>query len=79
MAAKWIKFANGEDPWTRYGKEHNAMCITDDCEFVLRTEEEDRKRSERRWDKWEVVMDIGVEKVYQIISIYHAHFDMGEW
>jgi len=79
MAAKWIKFANGEDPWTPYGKAHNAMCITDDCKFIVRTEEEDRTRGERRWDKWEIVLDIGVEKIWKIISVYHAHFDMGEW
>lgn len=78
MAERWIAFANGEDPWKAYGKERHAMCITDGCEFIVRTEEEDRKRPERRWSKWEVVLDIGVEKIWKIISVYHAQFDMDE-
>jgi hypothetical protein len=78
MAKKWITFANGNDPWTPHGKDHNAMCITDGGEFVVRTEKEDRKRAERRWEKWDVVLDIGVEKIWKIISVYHAQFDMDE-
>jgi hypothetical protein len=78
MAGRWIAFANGEDPWKANGKERNAMCITDRCEFIARTEEEDQKRPERRWSKWEVVLDIGVEKIWKIISVYHAQFDMDE-
>lgn len=78
MATRWIKFANGEDPWKPHGKERNSMCITDGGEFVVRTEEEDRKRPERRWSKWDVALDIGVEKIWKIISVYHAHFDIDE-
>jgi carboxylesterase type B len=79
MAARWISFANGEDPWTPYGAQGNAMCMTDQGEFIVRTEKEDRLRGERRWEKWSVVESIGVEKIWKIISVYHAHFDMGEW
>ena len=78
MAGRWIAFANGEDPWTPHGKKKNAMCVTDGGEFIIRTEKEDRKRTERRWDKWDVVLDIGVEKVWKIISVYLAQFDMDE-
>jgi hypothetical protein len=78
MAEKWIAFANGEDPWTPHGKERNSMCITDGGEFIVRTEEEDRKRGERRWGKWDVVLDIGVEKIWKIVSVYHAKFDIDE-
>lgn len=78
MAVRWIKFANGEDPWKPHGTERSSMCITDGFEFVMRTEEEDRKRTERRWSKWDVVLDIGVEKIWKIISVYHAKFDMDE-
>lgn len=78
MAVRWIKFANGEDPWKPHGKDKSSMCITDGCEFVMRTEEEDRKRPERRWNKWDVVLDIGVEKIWKIISVYHAQFDMDD-
>jgi carboxylesterase type B len=77
MAELWITFANGKDPWAPYGEKHNAMCITPDG-FIVRTEEEDRKRDERRWDKWKVVMDIGVEKIWKIIGVYHAQFDIDE-
>jgi carboxylesterase type B len=78
MAGRWIAFANGKDPWKPFGKEGNAMCITDGCEFIVRTEEEDKKRTERRWDKWAIVLDIGVEKIWKVISVYHARFDMDE-
>ena len=78
MAERWIAFANGEDPWTPHGKAKNSMCITDDGEFIVRTEAEDRKRGERRWSKWDIVLDIGVEKIWKIISVYHAKFDMDE-
>jgi carboxylesterase type B len=75
MAARWITFANGEDPWTPHGEEKNAMCINDDGEFVVRNEKDDRKRTERRWRKWDVVLDIGVEKIWKIIRAYHAQID----
>jgi len=78
MAEKWIAFANGDDPWTPHGMERNSMCITDGGEFIVRTEEDDRKRGERRWGKWDVVLDIGVEKIWKIISVYHAKFDIDE-
>lgn len=52
------------------------MCITDGGEFIIRSEEEDRKRPERRWDKWDVVLDIGVEKIWKVISAYQARFDI---
>jgi carboxylesterase type B len=78
MAGRWITFANGEDPWKPHGKERNSMCITDGGEFIVRTEKEDRERPERRWNKWDVVLDIGVEKIWKIISVYHAQFDMDE-
>jgi hypothetical protein len=55
MAGRWITFANGEDLWTPNRKERNAMYITDDGEFIVRSEEEDRKRAERRWNRWSVV------------------------
>lgn len=54
------------------------MCLTDGGEFVVRNEEEDRKRKERRWNKWDIALDIGVEKIWKIISVYHAQFDMDE-
>jgi len=78
MAVRWITFANGKDPWKPHGKEKNAMCITNDGEFIVRTEKEDRGREERRWSKWDVVLDIGVEKIWKIISVYHAQFDIDE-
>lgn len=78
MAGRWVAFANGKDPWTPHGKDRNAMCITDGREFIVRTEKEDRKRPERRWAKWDVVLNIGVEKIWKIISVYHAQFDMDE-
>ena len=77
MAGRWITFANGEDPWTPYGKERNALCITDDGEFIVRSEEEDRKRTERRWSKWDVVLDIGVEKIWTIISCFSRSIGHG--
>jgi len=78
MAERWIAFANGKEPWTAYGKPHHALCITDSCEFVLRSEEEDRQRTERRWSKWDVGLKIGHEKIWKVISVYHAQIDMGE-
>jgi len=77
MARRCISFGNGEDP-TPHGKERNAMWITDVGEFIVRSEQEDRKRTERRWSKWDVAFDIGVEKNWMIISVYHAQFDMDE-
>jgi hypothetical protein len=78
MAGRWIAFANGEEPWKPHGADHNAMCITDKGEFIVRTEEEDQKREERRWAKWKIVLDIGVEKIWKLISVYHAQFDIDE-
>ena len=52
-----------------FWKACNATSIKDDCKSIVRTEEEDRKRSERRWDKWSVVMD-----TWKVNSVCHARF-----
>ena len=43
-------------------------------ESIVGTDEEDRKTKERSWSKWDIILDIRVEKNF---SVYDVQFDIG--
>lgn len=62
---KWTAFAYGEEPWTPYTSEEEAIAVADSREgWVVRTRDEDLERSaqdeggQRRYEQWEVLDEV---------------------
>lgn len=74
---QWISFADSKYPWKLHGKEErSAISITDGYGFIVRSKEEHRERMKSKRD---VVLDIGIDKIWNITSVYHAQLHMDEW
>ena len=64
MTEAWVKFANGEKPWERFG-ENNRWMVFSPNSATLKTEAED---SERGYEKWQALHEAGVISDFSDLS-----------
>ncbi|KAI5817290.1 Alpha/Beta hydrolase protein [Pyronema omphalodes] len=66
MASAWIRYAYGQDPWTRYeskGEGDGLVKVFDTLE--KEREEPQRILDEEAWNRWKIMQRIGLDKVWK--------------
>lgn len=64
MTEAWVKFANGEEPWEKFGEKKRWM-IFKETGAVLKTREED---VDRDYDRWDALHEHGIVPEFSSLS-----------
>ncbi|KAI5802872.1 Alpha/Beta hydrolase protein [Pyronema domesticum] len=66
MVSAWIRYAYGQDPWTRYEAKGEGDGLVKVFDTLEKEREEPQQRlDEEAWNRWKIMQRIGLDKVWE--------------